>query len=98
MESKALRITVTGLERGVRPDRRLVYQDDVVQPLRSLELPVHMGGVARFVFAQSMGDRGVQHVVYQGGLPRSGNTGDADQHAHGNLHVQAGQVVNAGAA
>ena len=63
---------VEGLDVGDRigsrgaPDRRLVDQNDIVQPLRSLELTVQVRRVAAFVLAQRVGHRRVEHVVHQG--------------------------------
>jgi len=71
-----------------------VDQNDIVQPLCSLELAVKMRGVSTLILAQGVRHRGVKHVMHQGGLAGAGNTGDADQHAHGNLNIEPVQVVN----
>ncbi len=53
------------------PDRRLVDENDVVQPLRPLEFPVEVRRVPTFILSQGMCHRGVEHVVHQGGFARS---------------------------
>ena len=98
--AKSSRIAVEGLDVGNRirtrrpPDRRLVDQNDIVQPLCSLELAVKVRGVSALILTQGVRHRGVKHVMHQGGLAGAGNTRDADQHAHGNLDIEPGQVVN----
>ena len=36
--------------------------------------------------------------MHQSGIARTGNAGDADEHAHGDLDVKAIEVVDPGAA
>ena len=85
---------VTGFERGVRPIGILIDQHDIVQPLGARELPEKAGGIAALRLAQRVRNGAIEHLVHQRRLARTGDAGDADQHAQRNLDIHAAQVVN----
>jgi len=77
------------------PDGRLVDQNDVVEPVGSLEFAEKVGRIAAFTLPQGMHDRGIEHVVHQGRFAGTGNTGDANQHAERDFYIETGEIVNA---
>ena len=83
------------MDRGGAADGGLVDLDDLVQVLQAQDLPVGAGvGVGA---VQLQGQLFIQNLVDEGGFPRTGDPGDADEFPQGNLHVDVPQVVLGGA-
>ncbi len=56
------------------------------------------GGVGTVALAERASHGPVKHFVDQGGLARTGDAGDGDQHAERNFDIEAMEVVGAGSA
>ncbi len=80
---------------GRASDGRLIHQHNIVQPLHALDVPIDSRGIAAFDPPQPVSDSLVQHIVDQGRLPRSGNSGNRNQQVQRNVHVDAFEVVRA---
>ena len=75
-------------------DGRLVDVDDLVHEAQPLDLVV--GTWIDLGAVQGGGQHGIQDIVDEGALPRSGHPGNADEEAEGQRHVDVLQVVLAG--
>src|SRR6516162_381835 len=67
-------------------DRRLIDQYDFVDPVGAVDF-IHFGARASADLAFLGGKGVVQYVVHQCRFPRSGDTGDGDEHAEWDRHI-----------
>src|SRR5215510_6925197 len=80
-----------GIRAWCPPDGRLVDVDDLVEVLGSLDPVVRARALLGAV--EHLGQRAIEDVVHQGGLPRTRHPRHRGEGAEGNLHRHALEVV-----